>query len=65
MAPDFLTQASSTEKSHVENINVKTQHAHCMFFFFFTIDNDSDDLSFELCVEKRATIYTVCYFNIN
>jgi hypothetical protein len=31
----------------------------------FTIDNDSGGLSFELCVEKRATMYIVCYFNIN
>jgi hypothetical protein len=32
--------------------------------FFFAIDNESGGLSFEL-VEKRATMYIVCYFNIN
>jgi hypothetical protein len=64
MTSDFLAQASSTEKSRVENINVKTQQcAH--YTPFFAIDNDSGGLSFELCVEKRATMYIVCYFNIN
>jgi hypothetical protein len=28
---------------------------------FFTIDNDSGGLNFELRVEKRATMYIVCY----
>jgi hypothetical protein len=31
----------------------------------YSFDNDSGGLSFELCVEKRATMYIVCYFNIN
>jgi hypothetical protein len=63
MTSDFLAQASSTEESRVENINVKTQQ--CTLYAFFIIDNDSGDLSFELCVEKRATMYNMCYFNIN
>jgi hypothetical protein len=63
MTSDFLVQASSTEKSRVENINVKMQQ--CPLYAFFTIDNDSGGLSFELCVEKRARMYIVCYFNIN
>jgi hypothetical protein len=63
MTSDFLAHASSTEKSRVENINVKMQQ--CTLYAFFTIDNDSGGLSFKLCVEKRATMYTVCYFTIN
>jgi hypothetical protein len=27
--------------------------------------NDSGGLNFDFCVEKRATVYIVCYFNIN
>jgi hypothetical protein len=64
MTSDFLAQASSTEKSHVENINVNTQQC-ILYTFFFTTDNDSGGLSFELCVEKCATMCIVCYFNIN
>jgi hypothetical protein len=63
MTSDFLAQASSIEKSHVENINVKMQQ--CTLYAFFTIDNDSGGFSFELCVEKRVIMYIVCYFNIN
>jgi hypothetical protein len=54
---------TSTEKSRLENINVKMQQ--CTLYTFFTIDNDSGGLSFELCVEKHATMYIVWYFNIN
>jgi hypothetical protein len=32
--------------------------------FFVTTDNDSGGLSFELCVEKRATMKALCHFNI-
>jgi hypothetical protein len=64
MTSDFLTQASSTEKSRIENKNVRTQQC-TLYTSFFTIDNDSGGLSFKLCVEKRATMYIVCYFNIN
>jgi hypothetical protein len=64
MTSDFLAQASSTEKSRVENINVKTQQC-TLYAFFFNIDNDSGGLSFEIYVERHATMYTVCYFNIN
>jgi hypothetical protein len=64
MTSDFLAQASSTEKSRVENINMKTQQC-TLYAFTFSIDNDSGDLNFELCVENRATMYVVCYFNIN
>jgi hypothetical protein len=65
MTSDFLAQASSTEKSRVENINVETQQCTLYTFFFFTVDNNSGGLSFELCAEKRAKMYIVCYFNIN
>jgi hypothetical protein len=68
MTSDFLAEASSTEKSPVENINVKTQQ--CTLYalslsLFLTNDNDLGSLSFELCVEKHSTVYIVCYFNIN
>jgi hypothetical protein len=63
MTSDFLAQARSSEKSRVQNVNVKTQQ--CTLYTFCTADNDSGGLSFELCVEKRATMYIVCYFNIN
>jgi hypothetical protein len=62
MTSDFLAQASSTEKSRVENINVKTQQC-TLYAFSFTIDNGSGGFRFELCVEKRATMYIVCYIN--
>jgi hypothetical protein len=50
MTSDFLAQASSTIKSRVENINVKTQQ--CTLYALFTIDNGSGGLGFELCVEN-------------
>jgi hypothetical protein len=64
MTSDFLAQASSTEKIRVENINVKTQQC-TLYASLFAIDIDSGGLSFEPCVEKRATMYIVCSFIIN
>jgi hypothetical protein len=58
MTSDFLAQASSTEKSRVENINVKTQQC-TLCASFFTIDIDSGGLSLN-SVWKNVKQCTLC-----